>query len=95
MWVLLRSVFAEPLVSRFTNDQLFALVLLVLGVLAVGLILAIQGHYRNASRPGPSSPGKQGASRSATIKHSTLRGDFVMGDKHEHVGRGRKGDKDA
>ncbi|PKR53328.1 hypothetical protein [Thalassospira marina] len=78
LWFTLKSFFNAEVMNLFTSQQRFTVIFLAVGALVVILFSAVRNHYKQKVEQ-KISP--DAGNRNATIRNSTIGGDFVMGDK--------------
>lgn len=78
LFFTLKSFFNAEVIGLFNSQQRFAVILGALCALLVILFSAVRSHYRQKAEKKilPNA-----GNRNATIRNSTIGGDFVMGDK--------------
>lgn len=78
VWVTVTRLFEKELLDRFSSEQQFTLVIIIVCGLLICLLAALfTFRKKNDSDSKPSTGNK------ATFNRSTIEGDVVLGDKHE------------
>ncbi|MEW8351133.1 MAG: hypothetical protein AB2687_22735 [Candidatus Thiodiazotropha taylori] len=79
LWSVLSTVFEQPILNLFSSMQVFSLVMFVICALIVVLVFSILAH-------GKKKPSNNDSPRTTNVvlKESTIKQDFVAGDKHVH-----------
>lgn len=83
LWTVVQQLFEKDMLSLFETEQRFTITIIVLSGLMIGLVAAIILRGGNAKEKNPVSNEEK---RSVKLKKSTIRGDFVMGDKIDKRG---------
>jgi len=76
LWVLVHFLFQEEILSLFNSEQRFILTLILTCGMLICLLAAI---FKNKSQ----IKDQESPSKKMTITNSPIKGDVVMGDKHE------------
>ena len=84
LWYALQQFFNDQILQIFDSQQVFIILLVVLGALFIILYACVRWHFQKAKiTPSPKSP------TVANIRETTIGGDFVMGDKIEKRDNGK------
>ena len=78
IWVVITNFFKEEILTNFDSEQRFTIILIIVCGLLLCLLTAIFAYMKKGNRNINQAPGNK-----AVFNKSTIKGDVVLGNKHE------------